>query len=254
MNFFFDKRILAIECNNKLHVKLIKKVIKKKSGKILIFTSRIENLNKLLAFKKQIDIYFVKKSEILSIINFLCLYALLTIPDYCLYVKNLTQSICDDLIKFKYKEKVEKELNIYKKILIIPFYQKFSNQGNNKFISVFDFYKFNLKKINKIYKKNFTFKEIEENIKLILKIIKIKKFIYFTDLKDDLLLKLAVKRYLGRFTSLLFLLALHLMPRRINFIRYLKDKFFKATNIMHMNRFAVYSSYKAILLKNALQR
>ena len=254
MNFFFDKRILAIECNNKLHIKLIKKIIKKNSGKILIFTNKIENLNKFLAFKKQVDIYFVKKSEILSIINYLCLYALLTIPDYCLYVKNLTKSICDDLIKLKYKEKVEKEVNIYKKILIIPFYQKFSNQGNNKFISVFDFYKSNLKKINKIYKKNFTFKEIEENIKLILKIIKIKKFIYFEQLKDDLLLNLAIKRYMGIFSSLLFLLALLLMPRRINWIKNFKDKFFKATNITHMNRFAVYSSYKVILLKNAFQR
>ena len=254
MNFFFDKFVLAIECNNKLHIKLIKKIIKTKSGKILIFTSKIENLNKFLAFKKQVDIYFVKKSEILSIINYLCLYALLTIPDYCLYVKNLTQSICDDLIKLKFKEKVETEVNIYKKILIIPFYQIFSNQGNNKFISVFDFYKSNLKKINKIYKKNFTFKEIEENIKLILKIIKIKKFIYFKHLKDDLLLKLAIKQYIGRFASLLFLIALYVMPRRINFIKNLKNKFFKATNTMHMNRYAGFSGYQVILLKNVFQR
>ena len=254
MDFFFDKQILAIQCNNKLHVTLIKKIIKTKRSKILIFTNRIEYLNKFLDFKKQVDIYFVSKSEILSIINYLCLYALLTIPDYCLYVKNLTQSICDDLIKLKYKKEVEKEVRIYKKILIIPFYQKFSNQGNNKFISVLDFYKFNLKKINKIYKKNFTFKEIEENIKLILKIIKIKKFIYFKKLKDDLLLNLAIKRYMGRFTSLLFLIALYVMPRRINLIKNLKDKFFKATNTMHMNRFAVYSSYKVILLKNVFQR
>lgn len=254
MNFFFDKRILAIECDNKLHVKLIKKIIKKNIGKILIFTSKIENLNKFLAFKKKVDTYFVKKSEILPIINYLCLYALLTIPDYCLYIKNLTRSIYDDLIKLKFKKEVEKEVSIYKKILIIPFYQRFSNQGNNKFISVFDFYKFNLKKINKIYKKNFTFNEIEENIRLILKKIKIKKFIYFAQLKDDLLLNLAIKRYMGRFFSLLFLIALYIMPRRINFIKNLKDKFFKATNTIHMNRFAVYSSYKAILLKNALQR
>ena len=255
MNFFFDRRILAIECNNKVHIKLIKKIIKKKSEKILIFTSKIENLNEFLAFKKQVDIYFVKKSEILSIINYLCLYALLTIPNYCLYVKNLTQSIYDDLIKLKYKEKVEEEVNIYKKILIIPFYHKFRNRGNNKFTSVLDFYKFNLKQINKIYKKNFTYKEIEENIKLILKTIKIKKFIYFKGLKDDLLLKLAIKRYLNnRFVSLLFLLALFIMPRRIKFIINLKDKLLKKTNKMHMNRFAFYRGYKMILLKNALQR
>jgi hypothetical protein len=254
VNFFFDKCILAIECNNKLHITLIKKIIKKEIGKVLIFTNRIEYLKIFLKFKKQVDVYYIEKSEILSIINYLCLYALLTIPDYCLYVKNLTQKISDNLIKLKYKEKIEREVNIYKKILVIPFYQKFSNQGNNKFISVFDFYKINLKKINKIYKKNFTIKEIEENIKLIIKVIKIKKFIYFNKLKDDLLLKLAIKRYMNKITSLLFLLALYLMPRRVNFIKNFKDKFFKVTNTEHMNKFAVYADYKIILLKNATQR
>ena len=254
MDFFFDKRILAIQCNNQLHIKLIKKIIKKESGKILIFTNRIEYLNKFLDFKKQVDIYFVKKSEILSIINYLCLYALLTIPEYCLYVKNLTQNVYNDLKKLKYKEKAEKELNIYKKILFIPFYQKFNNQGNNKFTSVYHFYKTNLKKINKIYKKKFTLKEIKDNIKLILKTIKIKKFIYFKELDDDLLLKLAIQRYMSRVSSLLFFLALYLMPKKINFIRTIKDKFFKITNTMHMNRFAVYGGYKTILLKNALQK
>jgi hypothetical protein len=260
VNFFFDKCILAVECNNKLHITLIKKIIKKKIGKVLIFTNRIEYLNIFVKFKKQVDIYYIEKSEILSIINYLCLYALLTIPDYCLYVKNLTQKICDNLIKLKYKEKIEKEVDIYKKILVIPFYVKFSNQGNNKFISVFDFYKINLKKINKIYKKNFTFKEIEENIKLIIKVIKIKKFIYFNGLKDDLLLKLAVKRYMNKITSLFFLLALYFMPRRVKFIKNLKDKFLKITNTEYVNRFAiyhrfaVYQDYKIILLKNVTQR
>ena len=254
MNFFFDKRILAIECNNKLHLKLIIKLIKKKNDKVLIFTNKIEYLDKFLDFKKKVDIYLVKKSEILSIINYLCLYALITIPDYCLYVKNLTQNIYDDLIKLKYKEKIENKVNIYKNILVIPFYQKFSNQGNNKFISVHDFYKTNLEKINKIYKKKFTYKEIEENIILILKIIKIKKFIYFKKLNDDLLLNLAVKKYMSKVSSLLFLLALYLMPRKITLIRTLKDMFFKITNTVHMNRFAIYGGYKTILLKNALQK
>lgn len=253
MNFFLNKYILAIECSNKLHIRLIKKIIKRKIGKVLIFTNRIEYLNKFSNFKKQADIYYVKRKEILSIINYLCLYALLTIPNYCLYVKNLTQSIYVDLLKFKNNKSVEK-VNIYNKILVIPFYQKFSNQGNNKFISVFDFYKINLKKINKIYKKNFTFKEIEENIKLIIKVIKIKKFIYFNGLKDDLLLKLAVKRYMNKITSLFFLLALYFMPRRVNFIKNLKNKFFKMTNTVHMNRFAIYQDYKIILLKNVTQR
>lgn len=255
MNFFFDRRILAIECNNKLHVKLIKKIIKKKSGKVIIFTSKIENLNKFLAFKNQVDIYFVKKLEILSIINYLCLYALLTIPNYCLYVKNLTQSIYNDLIKLNYKEKIEDKVNIYKKILIIPFYHKFRNRGDNKFLSILDFYEFNLQQINKIYKKNFTYKEIKKNIKLILKTIKIKKFIYFEGLKDDLLLKLAIKRYIkNRFVTLLLLLGLFIMPRNIKFITNLKNKLFKRTITMNMNRFAFYNSYKMILLKNVLQR
>jgi len=254
VDFFFDKCILAIECNNKLHITLIKKIIKKKIGKVLIFTNRIEYLKIFLKFKKQVDVYYIEKSEILSIINYLCLYALLTIPEYCLYVKNLTQRICDNLIKLKYKEKIERKVNIYKKILVIPFYQKFSNQGNNKFISVFDFYKINLKKINKIYKKNFTFKEIEENIKLIIKVIKIKKFIFFDRLKDDLLLKLAIKRYMNKISSLFFLLALYFMPKRVNFIKNFKDKFFKITNTVHMNRFAIYKDYKIILLKNVTQR
>ena len=254
MDFFFDKRILAIECKNKSHIKLIKKIIKKKVGKILIFSNRAEYLNKFLDYKKQADIYFVKKSEILSIINYLCLYALLTIPEHCLYIKNLTQNIYDDLIKLKYKKTLEKEVNIYKKILVIPFYQKFSNQGNNKFLSIQDFYKTNLKKINNLYKKKYTYKEIEENIESILKTIKIKKYIYFKKINDDLLLNLAVKRYMGKISSLLFLLALYLMPRKINLIRGLKDKFFKITNTVHMNRFAVYGGYKTILLKNAFQK
>jgi hypothetical protein len=252
VNFFLNKYILAIECSNKLHIRLIKKIIKKKIGKVLIFTNRIEYLNKFSNFKKQADIYYVKRKEILSIINYLCLYALLTIPNYCFYVKNLTQSIYVDLLKFKNK-KSEEKVNIYNKILIIPFYQKFPD-NNNKFFSVFDFYKINLKKINKIYKKNYTLKEIEENIKLILKIIKIKKFIYFKRLEDDLLLKLAVKRYMSKISSLLFLLALYFMPRRINLIKSFKDKFFKATNTIHMNRFAAYGDYKITLLKNAFGR
>lgn len=254
MDFFFNKRILAIECKNKSQIKLIKKIIKKKVGKILIFSNRAEYLNKFLDYKKKADIYFVKKSEILSIINHLCLYALLTVPEYCLYIKNLTQNVYDDLIKSKYKETLEKEVNIYKNILVIPFYQKFSNQGNNKFFSIQDFYKTNLKKINNIYKKKYTYKEIKENIESILKTIKIKKYIYFEKINDDLLLNLAIKKYMSKISSLLFLLALYFMPRKIKLIRSLKDKFFKITNTVHMNRFAIYGGYKTILLKNAFQK
>jgi hypothetical protein len=271
VSFFFDTRILLIECNNKLHIKLIKKLIKKKYWKIIIFTSKIENLNKFLAFKEQIDTYFVKKPKILSIINHLCLYALLTIANYCLYVKNLTQSIYDDLIKLDYldsKIKIEEKVNIYKKILIIPFYN--GDRSNSKFISVLDFYKFNLEQINKIYKKKYTYKEIEEDIKLILKKIKIKKFIYLEKLKDDLLLKLAIKRHVkDRFVSLLLILLFMgvylrriLIPKKIKFTKI--HQFMKKFTFYKIHRKALkiklkysstsYLNFIMILFKNALQR
>ena len=94
MDFFFDKRILAIECKNKSHIKLIKKIIKKKVGKILIFSNRAEYLNKFLDYKKQADIYFVKKSEILS-----CNPLISTFNDLIILVLALSLSLSIDNIR-----------------------------------------------------------------------------------------------------------------------------------------------------------
>ena len=252
-----DRYIIGLKCNNELNFKLIKKLLRKnKEYKIIIFTNKISYYNKILKIKgKETDLYFDKNFKIITILNYLCLYSLITLAEYFLYVENISNNIYKDIIKKTYSFALRnRKIKIYNKTLVIPFYKKFSKKEHNQYFSLDDFYKENLNHINKIYKKEINYKIIKKDIEFILKKIKIRKYIYYKNLKDDLLLKYAVNKYLGKFEAILFLIASHFIPKNNKFLSYLRKKVLRLKWKTPLNRFSDFPHFKKTLLENVLQK
>ena len=251
-----DRYIIGLKCNNELNFKLIKKLlIKNKDCKIIIFTNKIYYYNKILKIKGEgIDIYFDKNFKIITILNYLCLYSLITVAEYFLYVENISNNIYEHIIKKSYFLALRNwKLKIYNKILVIPFYKRFSKKERNQYFTLDSFYKENLNHINKIYKKKIDYKEIKKDIEFIIKKIKIRKYIYYKDLRDDLLLKYAVSKYLGKLESIFFLIS-HLIPRNKKFLTYLRKKILKIKWKTNLYSFSNFPDFKKTLLENVLQK
>lgn len=252
-----DRYIISLKCNNKLNFKLIKKLlIKNKECKIIIFTNRIYYYNKILKIKgEETDIYFDENFKIITILNYLCLYSLIEVTEYFLYVENISNNIYKHIIKKKYFFALrDRKIKIYNKILVIPFYKRFSKKEHNQYFSLDDFYKENLNHIKKIYKKKIDYKEIKKDIEFILKKIKIRKYIYYKDLRDDLLLKYAVNQYLGKVETIFFLIASYLIPKNNKLLTYLRKKILKLKWKTPLNRFSDFPHFKKALLENVLQK
>jgi len=250
-----DRYIIGLKCNNELNFKLIKKLlIKNKECKIIIFTNIIYYYNKILKIKgEETDIYFDKKFKIITILNYLCLYSLIKVTEYFLYVENISNNIYKHIIKKTYFFALrDRKIKIYNKILVVPFYKRFSKKEHNKYFSLDDFYKENLDHIKKIYKKKIDYKEIKKNIEFILKKIKIRKYIYYKDLRDDLLLKYAINKYLGKVESIFFLISLYFIPRNKKFLTYIRKNILKWKT--PINRFSDFPHFKKTLIENVFQK
>ena len=83
---------------------------------------------------------------------------------------------------------------------------------------------------------------------------KIRKYIYYKDLRDDLLLKYAVNQYLGKAEALLFLITSYLIPKNNKFLTYLRKKILKLKWKTPLNRFSDFPHFKKALLENVLQK